>query len=97
MAKVYIANNHIHDFKPAAKYGELVDVTKDKAPIFKTDVMKHILEEALADFKKDDYILLTGPTLLCVMITTILARKFDTIKYLVFDAKLQEYVVRHIN
>ena len=31
------------------------------------------------------------------MAATVLYNKFDTVKFLVFDAKQQDYVVRHLN
>ena len=59
--------------------------------------MKSILEEGLADFTEDDYLLVSGPAILCIMASTVLFNKFDTVKFLVFDAKQQDYVVRHLN
>lgn len=97
MAKVYIANNTNHDYSKAEQYGELVDVTNGKVPIFKTSIMKVLLEDGLAGFTEDDYLLLAGPAILCVMASTIVFNKFDTVKFLVFDAKQQDYVVRHLN
>lgn len=97
MAKVYILNNTIHDYSKAKRYGKLVDVTKGKVPIFKTSTVRAMLEEGLADFTEDDYLLLAGPTILSVMASVILFNKFETVKFLVFDAKQQDYVVRHLN
>lgn len=97
MAKVYVANNTNHDYSKAEQYGQLVDVTNGKAPIFKTSLMKSILEDGLADFTEDDYLLVSGPAILCIMASTVLFSKFDTVKFLVFDAKQQDYVVRHLN
>lgn len=97
MAKVYIANNTNHDYSKAEQYGQLVDVTNGKAPIFKTSLMRTILEEELADFTEDDYLLVSGPAILCIMASTVLFNKFETVKFLVFDAKQQDYVVRHLN
>jgi len=97
MAKVYILNNTIHDYSKAKRYGKLVNVTKGKVPIFKTSTMRAMLEKGLADFTKDDYLLLAGPAILSVMASAILFNKFDTVKFLVFDAKQQDYVVRHLN
>ncbi len=97
MAKVYVANNTNHDYSKAEQYGKLVDVTRGKVPIFKTSLLKTILEEGLADFTKDDYLLLAGPAILCVMASVVVFSKFETVKFLVFDAKQQDYVVRHLN
>jgi len=97
MAKVYIVNSANHDYSKAEQYGELVYVTKGKLPIFKTSTVRTMLEKGLVKFTKDDYLLISGPAIVSVMAATILYNKFDTVKFLVFDAKQQDYVVRHLN
>ena len=97
MAKVYVVNNTNHDYSKAELYGELVYVTKGKLPIFKTNTVRAMLEKGLVKFTKDDYLLISGPAIVSVMAAIILFNKFDTVKFLVFDAKQQDYVVRHLN
>jgi len=97
MAKVYVVNNTNHDYSKAEQYGELVYVTKGKLPIFKTNTVRAMLEKGLVKFTKDDYLLISGPAIVSVMAAIILFNKFDTVKFLVFDAKQQDYVVRHLN
>jgi hypothetical protein len=97
MAKVYIVNNANHDYSKAEQYGELVYVTRGKLPIFKTNTVRAMLEKGLVKFTKDDYLLISGPAIVSVMAATVLYNKFDTVKFLVFDAKQQDYVVRHLN
>lgn len=97
MAKVFVVNNANHDYSKAEQYGELVYITKGKLPIFKTNTVKAMLEKGLVKFSKDDYLLISGPAIVNVMAATILYNKFDTVKFLVFDAKQQDYVVRHLN
>ena len=97
MPKVFIVNNMEHDYSKAKHYGTLVDATKGRVPIFRTNSVRNMLEECLKDFTEDDYLLLSGPSILCVIASTILFNRHDTVKFLVFDAKQQDYVVRHIN
>lgn len=97
MAKVYIVNNANYDYSKAAQYGELVDVTRGKLPIFKTSTVRAMLEEGLAEFTEDDFLLISGPAIVSIMAAIVLYNKFDTVKFLVFDAKQQDYVVRHLN
>jgi len=97
MAKVYVVNNTNHDYSKAEQYGELVYITKGKLPIFKTNTVRAMLEKGLVKFTKDDYLLISGPAIVNVMAATILYNKFDTVKFLIFDAKQQDYVVRHLN
>ena len=97
MAKVYVVNNTNHDYSKAKQYGELVYITKGKLPIFKTNTVRAMLEKGLVKFTKDDYLLISGPAIVNIMAATLLFNKFDTVKFLVFDAKQQDYVVRHLN
>ena len=97
MAKVYVVNNANHDYSKAEQYGELMYVTRGKLPIFKTSTVRAMLEKGLVKFTKDDYLLISGPAIVSIMAATILYNKFDIVKFLVFDAKQQDYVVRHLN
>lgn len=97
MAKVYVVNNTNHDYSKAKQYGELVYITKGKLPIFKTNTVRAMLEKGLVKFTKDDYLLISGPAIVNVMAATILYNKLNSVKFLVFDAKQQDYVVRHLN
>jgi hypothetical protein len=97
MAKVYVVNNANYDYSKAEQYGELMYVTRGKLPIFKTNTVRALLEKGLVKFSKDDYLLISGPAIVSVMAATILYSRFDTVKFLIFDAKQQNYVVRHIN
>ena len=71
--------------------------TKGKLPIFKTNTVRAVLEKGHVKFTKDDYLLISGPAIVNVMAATILYNKFNTVKFLVFNAKQQDYVVRHLN
>lgn len=97
MAKVYIVNDANYDYSKAEQYGELVYVTRGKIPIFKTSTVRAMLEKGLVKFTKDDYLLISGSAIVNIMAATILYNKFDTVKFLVFDAKQQDYVVRHLS
>lgn len=96
MSAVYILNESIHDYSKAAKYGRLVPVTHGRTPVFKTAVIMEVLEDALKNFQEDDHLLLSGPMLLNVMATAVIHPKVAVLKLVVFDAKRQEYTVRHI-
>lgn len=97
MAKVFIVNSTDHNYSSAKKYGELHNVTDGKLPIFKTDAMIGILKVVLEKFSANDYLLISGPAWLTIMAAAMLFTKFVEIKFLVFDAKEQAYVVRHLN
>lgn len=98
-SKVYIINDMNHNFDKAEKHGDLAFVTKGKVPIFKTAVVKEMLKKGLTDFDPaNDFLLVSGPAILCMLATLLLADNGVTsIKTLVFDAKEQDYVVRHLS
>ena len=97
MDKVYVVNHGSLNYENAKQYGTLVHVTEDKFPIFKITYLTETLKDRLKDFKEDDYLLLSGPAWLNIVASSILMTKYDSIKFLIFDAKQQEYVVRHLN
>lgn len=97
MAKVFIINDMNHNFEKAEKYGTLQFVTTGKVPIFKTDAAKNMLLKGLQEFDiREDYLLISGPAILCMQAALIVAGPIP-IKALVFDAKQQDYTVRHIS
>lgn len=96
--KVFIINDMNHNFDKAEKHGELVFVTAGKVPIFKIDVVKEMLSKGMKDFDlKEDFLLVSGPALMCMLATLVLLDGDTPIKTLVFDAKAQDYIVRHIS
>lgn len=96
--KVYIINDMNHNFDKAEKHGEMIFVTEGKVPIFKVDVMKKMLRDGLKDFDlENDFLLVSGPALMCMLATLVLLDGDTPIKTLVFDAKAQDYIVRHIS
>jgi hypothetical protein len=100
MARVFVINKSTHDCSKASKYGTIVNVTEGNVPIFKIDTIKDMLYKKLKDFKEDDYLLIAGPTLLCIVAYQTVVNVLGSdasIKLLVFDAKEQNYIVRHLS
>lgn len=95
MSTVFIINSGLHDYSSATKYGKVVKITEGKIPLFKTDLIKSMLVKELLNVTSEDYILVSGPTWLCMMVSMILSQRMKEIKFLVFDAKEQSYIVRH--
>jgi hypothetical protein len=96
MARVFVINSSYHSYDKASKFGELVSITEGKVPIFKTDTVVDMVKKGLQDFSSDDYILVSGPAWLCMIVSVILFTKHYTVKFVVFDAKEQDYIVRHL-
>jgi hypothetical protein len=85
MPNVYIANNGGHDYTEAEAFGKLVFCTTGS--INKTDLaqMFRELTDALRDANPDDYLLITSLTSLCSVATGILADRFGTVNFLIYD------------
>lgn len=97
MTNVFILNNIGHDYSEAEKYGELRTATAGNLPIFYTTQMINILKNGLEDFDKEDFLLLSGPAVVGAMATQLILSRFDSVKVLIYDAKNQSYVARHIS
>lgn len=98
MSIVYVVNDMNHDFEKATRYGEITFVTEGKVPIFKTEVVKKMMKETLTNFDPEtDYLLLSGPTILCAIAVLMLSTHNAPIKTIIFDAKEQDYTVRHLS
>lgn len=97
MSKVYIVNCTEHNYSTAKKYGELVSVTNGKLPIFKTDTILALLKKSFVNFTNDDYVLVSGPAWVSILAALLVLKRFNEVKFLVFDAKEQSYIVRHLS
>lgn len=94
---VFVLHKGEHNYDKAKQYGELKYVTEGIVPIFKTDSLYSMLEKEFNDFDShNDFVLLTGPVILCVLASIVLLRKVDDFKTLIFNAKAQAYTVRQI-
>lgn len=91
MSKVYITNSAGHDFTNAKQFGELVWVTKGFVSFHSLDRLKHILSEKLAETKPEDYLLLSGTQVICVVASVIWYEKHKCINLLVHDKKHYGY------
>jgi hypothetical protein len=99
MPKVFVINDMNHSFDKASRFGTLKYVTTGKVPIFKTDIAKTMLREGLEGFNiREDYLLVSGPAILCIIASLIVVENTTKpLQTLVFDAKEQDYVVRHLS
>lgn len=95
--KVWIVNDAGHDFSCAQKFGELIVLTEGLVNIFDVDRIQATLVQKLAEFKKDDFLLLTGSTILNVLAVGIIQHKYDFAQVLIYNAKYRKYVPREIH
>lgn len=92
--KVFIVNNGGHDYSDAERFGEIVFCTQ--AVIRKDDVaqMFREIDEALSWANRDDYILVSSLTSMCMVAAGIFAEKFGELHLLLY--KDGQYVARDL-
>lgn len=98
MAKVFIINDSGFNYSKAERFGELVTLTKGHVPIHNGITKVEPISEGLKDFNiAKDYLLIAGPPILNAMAAALISHKGPFIKVLMFDAKKQDYSVRHLS
>lgn len=96
MPRVYIANKSGHDFSAAAKYGELVFLSEGRMSKFATNNMYRLFVEQMRGSSDNDWLLVTGLTVMNNIATAILAFKHGQINMLIYDEERNDYRKRVI-
>jgi hypothetical protein len=92
--KVYVVNRGGHDYSPAEKYGELHFLSEGAKNILAVDTMYRDFSLTLRTSQPDDYILVTGPTIMCCVAISCFAFLHGRINMLIY--KGSKYVARSI-
>ena len=92
MPKVYVVNQGFHDFSTAEKYGRLIFMTEGYQPKFSVATALRRFQFCMQDAKEDDWILLTGLSVLNCLACSVFAMKFNRLNLLLYDGK--SYVQR---
>jgi hypothetical protein len=89
------------DTDPAKKYGPIVFLFPEHSPSpFRTEELIRELESALLEHSfnpEEDYFAISGPFLPLSLATFALGRLYRKVNFLVFDARMSDYVVRVIS
>jgi len=95
--KVWIVNSSGHDFEGARKFGdELIPLTYGRVNIFNVERLFEEFKGKMSSFEEEDWLLLSGNTILNVIATLIIYEKFSNTNILIFDVIKKEYVPREI-
>lgn len=86
MRKVFIPNKSIHDFSEAEKYGELVYLSNGNMPRYKTSRIYRLFTDILDTASPDDFVLVSGLTILNIIATLIMQAKFGYVNLLLFKS-----------
>lgn len=86
MRKVYIINRSVHDFSAATEYGELVYMSEGSINRFNTSRIYRLFYPILKDSHENDYILITGLTVMNLVAAFIFAMKHKRLNLLLFKS-----------
>jgi hypothetical protein len=95
--RVYVSNYGNHDYTKAERFGELHPVTKYRVDIMHTDRLIGEIEEALAEAKESDHLLVSGNPAITAICVFIWLAKFKEVNLLFWDALYQDYMPRKLN
>ncbi len=99
MSVVYITNLHPdHDYQAATEFGALVPVTSGNYPVFQTQRMLEEIAEALRISSADDFLLMSGSSVVASLCIAVWLAMHEQVNLLVFERKhgRQRYVVRTV-
>lgn len=86
MSKVFIPNRSVHDFSAATDYGELIFLSEGSVNRFNTSQIYRKFYPILKNSHENDYILVTGLTILNLVAAFIFATKHNRLNLLLFKS-----------
>lgn len=81
--KVYVINRSGHDYSKAEKYGEIIFLSKGSMDKYKVNTIARKFADVMKDSSPEDYLLLTGLTVMSVIAASIFANKHGRINLLI--------------
>lgn len=86
MNNVYIVNHGCHDHSDAERFGKLIFLSEGAVNRYAVAVMYREFIEKMKDSKPEDYILLTGLSVMSSLACAIFARKHGRLNMLLYKA-----------
>ena len=86
MRKVYVINKGCHDLSDAEAYGELVYLSEGSINKFNTSMMYRQFFDQMKSSTKDDYILISGLTVMCCMACSIFSSLHGRVNLLLYKS-----------
>jgi len=87
MRNVLIVNKSCHDFTRAEEFGNLVYMTEGALDRFNTSKMFRAFKPFIDQSKPEDYILLTGMTVMNTIACSMFAHKHGRVNLLIFKER----------
>lgn len=99
MSRVFVTNYAGHDLSASEKYGEVISLTRGYISFGSLDRVNYTIAEKLTQYNvtEDDYLLLSGISIICIMAAMIWYNKFKKVKLLVWDPPTKDYRLMEVN
>lgn len=94
--KIYVINRSAHDYSGAEKFGEIVYLSEGSINRYATNKIYRQMNDVLKNSKPDDYILLTGLTIMASIACSIFSVKHNRLNLLLFRPNDHSYAERRI-
>lgn len=94
---VWVINRSAHDYSGAARWGSVRHMTEGPVNRYNTGKIFRLLNEPLRESRPNDYILLTGLTVMACIACSIFALRHKRLNLLIFRPATHTYVERRMN
>lgn len=95
---VFISNkSKEHDYSKAEEYGVIRAITSGNYAFFKTIRLRDEIVATLVYSKQEDYLLLSGSSVIAGMCMSIWLMQHETVNMLLYDRKVRKYVKREFS
>ena len=95
-SKIYVINRASHDYSGAERWGELVYLSDGPVNRYATNKIYRTFEDVLSESSPEDYIILTGLTVMSSIATAIFAHKHSRLNLLIFRPNTHTYAERRL-
>lgn len=98
---VFVTNDFGYDLSDAMQYlegdGELIAITEGKVNIADPEKIANKMMFTLKKMTKDDYLLISGNSVIACIASSLVFNKFKKMNLLIFDARENKYLSRKVS
>ena len=97
LPNVWVINRSAHDYSGAERWGNVKFMSEGPVNRYATGKIFRMLNDALRESQQNDYILLTGLTVMACIACSIFALRHKHLNLLIFRPATHTYVERRMN
>ena len=94
---VFVSNYSAHDYSDAQTYGKIFPITSGSLNLLNLDRMLTSAVEAIKNSEAEDFLLISGPPVMCAIALATWLGAHTKCNLLLFDAKERVYVLKTIS